>query len=301
MISETKEYDMDKDLKLEEKRERKFREFLRVFLRRKLVTISGVFIIFVFFVAIFADLIAPYNPTEQNLMRVLEGPSAAHWLGTDSLGRDVLSRIIYGARISMLVGIISVTLAAILGILLGMISGYLGGIIDAIISRIIDALITFPPIMLALGLGVAFGSGVWTVIGALVLGLTPTFARVMRGQVLSIKESDYIKASEVMGAKKLRIMIKHILPNCISPMIVLITLNLGVTILAEAALSFLGVGITPPTPAWGAMVSEGQRYLINNPILSFAPGMCVLLIVLAFNIVGDGLRDALDPRLRGSL
>lgn len=301
MISETKGREIDAGLTLKEKQDSKFRAFLRVLLRRKLVAISGMFIILVFFIAVFANQIAPYDPTNQNLMRALEGPSAAHWLGTDSLGRDVLSRIIYGARISMLVGILSVTLAAMLGIFLGMISGYLGGIIDAIISRFIDALITFPPIMLALGLGVAFGSGVWTVIGALVLGLTPAFARVMRGQVLSVKESDFIKASEVMGAKKLRTMVKHILPNCISPMIVLITLNLGVAILAEAALSFLGVGITPPTPAWGAMVSEGQRYLVNNPILSFAPGMCVLLIVLAFNIVGDGLRDALDPRLRGSL
>ncbi|ARK29929.1 ABC transporter permease [Halalkalibacter krulwichiae] len=277
------------------------RRFLKVFLGRKIVMFFGFILVAMVFVAIFADFIAPYDPYNQDLRNALQQPSAAHWLGTDNLGRDVLSRVIYGTRVSLLVGMVSVTIAVVAGVLLGIISGYFGGLIDTVISRIIDALLAFPGIILALSIGAVLGAGMWTVIVALAIALTPTFARLMRGQVLTVKEADYIKASEVIGASNFRIMLKHVLPNCLSPIIVLVTLNLGVAILAEASLSFLGIGITPPQAAWGAMVSEGQRYLVNNPILSFAPGGCVLLVVLAFNIVGDALRDALDPRLRGSI
>lgn len=278
-----------------------FRRFLKVFLGRKIVIVFGSILIAMVFIAIFADFIAPYDPYKQDLRNALKQPSAEHWLGTDALGRDVLSRIIHGARISLLVGIVSVSIALVVGVMLGIISGYFGGFLDTIISRIIDALLAFPGIILALSIGAVLGAGLWTVIVALAFALTPTYARLMRGQVLSVKEADYIKASEVIGAGTFRIMMKHVLPNCLSPIIVLITLNLGVAILAEASLSFLGIGITAPQAAWGAMVSEGQRYIVNNPILSFAPGGCVLLVVLAFNLVGDALRDALDPRLRGSI
>ncbi|WP_102346266.1 ABC transporter permease [Bacillus sp. Marseille-P3661] len=277
------------------------RRFLRVFLGRKIVIIFGAILIAMVFLALFAEFIAPYDPYKQDLRSALQQPSAAHWLGTDSLGRDVLSRIIYGARVSLLVGITSVGLSLVVGVFLGLISGYFGGIIDTVISRVIDALLAFPGIILALAVGAVLGAGTWTVIIALAISLTPKYARVMRGQVLTVKESDYIKAAEVIGSNNFRILIKHVLPNCFSPIIVLITLNLGVAILAEASLSFLGIGITAPEAAWGAMVSEGQRYLVSNPVLSFAPGGCVLLVVLAFNLVGDALRDALDPRLRGSI
>ncbi|MBU9723182.1 MULTISPECIES: ABC transporter permease [Bacillaceae] len=280
---------------------KELKRFLKVFLGRKIVIFFGLILLAVIFTAIFAEQVAPYDPYAQNLGNALQPPSAENLLGTDSLGRDVLSRVIFGARTSLIVGIISVSLAASIGVVIGLIAGYFGGIIDSIISRLIDAIIAFPAIILALAIGAVIGAGMWTVILALTIGLTPSYARVMRGQVLTVKEQEYIKASEVIGANNIRIMFKHVFPNCISPIIVLITLNLGVAILAEAALSFLGVGITAPQAAWGAMVSEGQRYLVSNPNLSFAPGVCVLLIVLAFNMVGDGLRDALDPRLRGSI
>lgn len=277
------------------------RKFLKVFLGRKIVITFAAILVFMVIVAIFANVIAPYDPYKQDLRNALQQPSMAHWLGTDSLGRDVLSRVIYGARVSLFVGIVSVFFAVIVGITLGIISGYFGGIIDSIISRFIDSLLAVPAIILALAIGAVLGAGMWTVIVALAITLAPSYARLMRGQVLTVKETDYIKAAEVIGSNNFRILLKHVLPNCISPIIVLITLNLGVAILAEASLSFLGIGITAPQAAWGAMVSEGQRYLVNNPILSFAPGGCVLLVVLAFNIVGDALRDALDPRLRGSI
>lgn len=277
------------------------RRFFRVFLSRKIVIIYGMIILAMFIMALFAEFIAPYDPYQQNLAKALQKPSMENWLGTDGLGRDVLSRIIYGARISLFVGCVSVLGAALIGILLGLISGYFGGFLDLVISRIIDALLSFPSLVLALAIGVALGSGMWTVIIALIFGLLPSFTRVMRGQVLSVKESDYIKAAEVIGSNNFRILMKHVLPNCISPIIVLISLNMGIAILSEATLSFLGVGITAPDAAWGAMVSEGQRYLLRNPILSFAPGLCIMLVVLAFNMVGDALRDALDPKLRGTI
>jgi peptide/nickel transport system permease protein len=282
-------------------RTNEFRRFLRVFLGRKVVIFGAVIILILIITAIFAPLFAPYDPYKQNLSEALQSPSRAHLLGTDPLGRDELSRIVYGTRISLLVGIISVGTAATIGMMLGLIAGYFGGFINTLIMRFIDALMAIPPIMLALAIAAALGGGLWNVMISLGISLIPTQARLMRGQVLTVKQADYITAGEVIGAGNLRIMLVHIFPNCLPPLIVLITLNLGVAILAEAALSFLGIGIRPPGAAWGSMVNDGYRYLLSNPILSFAPGFAIMLVVLAFNIVGDGLRDALDPRLRGTL
>jgi peptide/nickel transport system permease protein/oligopeptide transport system permease protein len=282
-------------------RTNEFRRFLRVFLGRKVVIFGTVIILILIITAIFAPLIAPYDPYKQNLSEALQSPSRAHLLGTDPLGRDELSRIVYGTRISLAVGIVAVGVAAIIGMMLGLVAGYFGGFINTVIMRFIDALMAIPPIMLALAIAAALGGGLWNVIISLGVSLIPTQARLMRGQVLTVKQSDYITAGEVIGAGNFRIMMVHIFPNCLPPLIVLITLNLGVAILAEAALSFLGVGIRPPGAAWGSMVNDGYRYLLSNPILSFAPGFAIMLVVLAFNIVGDGLRDALDPRLRGTI
>jgi peptide/nickel transport system permease protein len=282
-------------------RTNEFRRFLRVFLSRKVVIFGTVIILILIITAIFAPLFAPYDPYKQNLSEALQGPSRAHLLGTDPLGRDELSRIVYGTRISLAVGIVAVGVAAIIGMMLGLVAGYFGGFVNTVIMRFIDALMAIPPIMLALAIAAALGGGLWNVIISLGVSLIPTQARLMRGQVLTVKQSDYITAGEVIGAGNFRIMMVHIFPNCLPPLIVLITLNLGVAILAEAALSFLGVGIRPPGAAWGSMVNDGYRYLLSNPILSFAPGFAIMLVVLAFNIVGDGLRDALDPRLRGTI
>lgn len=282
-------------------RTNEFRRFIRVFFSRKVVVFGAVIIVMLIIVAIFAELISPYDPYQQNLREALQRPSWKHLLGTDPLGRDELSRIVYGTRISLAVGIIAVGVAALVGMTLGLIAGYFGGITNILIMRFIDALMAIPPIMLALAIGAAMGGGLGNLMISLGIALIPTYARLMCGQVLSVKQSDYITAGEVIGGSDLRIMLLHIFPNCLPPLIVLITLNLGTAILVEAALSFLGLGIRPPGAAWGSMVNDGYRYLLTNPILSFAPGLCVMLVVLGFNIVGDGVRDALDPRLRGTL
>lgn len=276
-----------------------FKRFLRVFLARKVVIVGLLVILALILVAIFAPVLAPHDPYEQNLANSLQKPSSEHLLGTDLLGRDVLSRIIYGSRVSLMVGIVVVLLGGTLGMAIGLISGYFGGVVDSILMRIMDAIIAIPMIVLAMALGAAMGGGITNVILALGIAITPTYARLMRGQVLSIKQQDYVIAGELTGASNLRNILVHVFPNSISPLIVLITMNLGMAILAEAGLSFLGLGIAPPGAAWGAMVNDGYRYLLAHPLLSVAPGLCVMIVVLAFNIVGDALRDALDPRLRG--
>lgn len=277
------------------------RRFLRVFFGRKVVAVGLFILIAVIIVAIFAPVIAPYDPYEVNFSAVLEGPSTQHLLGTDGVGRDTLSRIIYGARISLLVGIVSIGLSAVVGMSLGLIAGFFGGFVDAIIMRGIDVLMAFPTLLLALSIAAILGGGIRNVIIAIGLGLMSGFARLMRGQVLSVKENDYVTAARSMGSNSWLIMLQHVAPNCFPPLIVLITMQLGHAIIVEAGLSFLGIGITPPTAAWGAMTSEGFAFITINPVLAFAPGVAIMLVVFAFNMIGDGLRDALDPRLRGTL
>jgi len=277
-----------------------WKRFSRVFFARRLVIFGLLVLLLLAATAIFADLLAPYDPYKQDMRSTLQQPSSEHLLGTDSLGRDTLSRLIYGSRTTILVGFATTFSSAAVGTLLGLIAGYFSSkIINMIIMRIMDLLISFPMIILALFLSALLGGGIQNVIIALAISTLPSYARVMHGLTLSTKENDYIMAERAMGSSDLRIMLSHILPNALPPMIVLITLQLGTIILAEAGLSFLGIGIKPPGAAWGAMVNDGYRYLITNPMLSFAPGIAIMLVVFAFNMVGDGLRDALDPRLRG--
>jgi peptide/nickel transport system permease protein len=273
--------------------------FFRVFLGRKVVIPGLIIILAVTITAIFAPLLAPYNPYLPELDQKLLTPGPHHLLGTDSLGRDTLSRIIYGARTSLIVGVASVGIAAIIGVVLGLIAGYFGGIYYLVIMRFIDALMSFPMILLALLISALLGGGLKNIVLAIGVSLMSGYARLMCGQVLSVKERDYILAERSMGAANLRIMIRHIFPNCFPPLIVMMSMMLGSAILAEAGLSFLGIGIAPPGAAWGAMVNDGYRYILSIPLLSFAPGVCIMLVVFAFNMVGDGLRDALDPMLRG--
>jgi peptide/nickel transport system permease protein len=278
-----------------------FRRFRRVFFGRGVV-IFGMAVLLVFIiVAIFAPFLAPYDPYEPILGKGLLGPSKEHLLGTDALGRDTLSRIIYGSRTSLMIGLIVVFVAAIIGVSLGLVAGYYGGWVHTVIMRVIDALMAFPMILLALVIAALLGGGIKNVIIALTVGLVPVYARLMCGQVITGKENDYIMAGRAVGASNLRIMIRHLIPNCFPPLIVLVTMMLGATILAEAGLSFLGIGVEAPIAAWGSMVSDGRDYLLRAPILSFAPGLTLMLVVFSFNMVGDGLRDALDPRLRGVL
>jgi peptide/nickel transport system permease protein/oligopeptide transport system permease protein len=251
--------------------------------------------------AIFASWLAPYDPYRGNMRDALSQPSSKYLLGTDIQGRDVLSRLIYGTRTVLLVGFVTVSVAATAGVLLGISAGYFGGWVNTIIMRIMDALMGFPMLLLALLIAAVLGGGIWNVIIALGVATIPGYCRVICGLTLAIREEDYILAQKAQGSGNWRIIFRHILPNGLPPMIVLITLQLGSIILAEAGLSFLGIGIQPPGAAWGAMVYDGYKYLTVNPVLSFAPGLAIMLVVFAFNLVGDGLRDALDPKLRGLL
>jgi peptide/nickel transport system permease protein len=278
-----------------------FRRFMRVFLNRKIVMIGLAIIVIFIISAIFAPVIAPYNPNEQNVMNSLRQPGGAHLLGTDALGRDILSRVIYGSRTSLLIGITVVAVSAVVGMGLGLIAGYFGGWAYTIIMRVIDALMAFPMLVLALLIASMLGPGLNNIVIALSVGLIPIYARLMCGQVITVRENDYITAEHSLGSSSLRIMLNHIVPNCLPPLIVLITMMLGSIILAEAGLSFLGIGISATTPTWGSMVNDGRSYLLELPVLSFAPGLAIMLVVFGFNMVGDGLRDALDPRLRGKL
>jgi peptide/nickel transport system permease protein len=278
-----------------------WRRFRRVFFQRKIVFFGLLVLVLLGLAAILAPWLAPYDPYDTNMRNVLLQPNKAHLLGTDPLGRDTLSRLIYGTRTALLVGFTTVTFAAVAGMILGLIAGFFGGATNMIIMRIMDLLLSFPMIILALFIAALLGGGIQNVIIALGIGALPGYARVMHGLSLSIRENDYILAERAMGSSNARTMLAHILPNTLPPMIVLITIQLGSIILAEAGLSYLGIGIKPPGAAWGAMVNEGYRYLLTNPWLSFAPGLAIMLVVFAFNLVGDGLRDALDPRLRGLL
>ena len=282
-------------------RTNEFRRFLRVFFGRGLVIFGTVIIIIFLVISFFGPWIAPYDPNVQDLDQILVSPSGEHLLGTDYLGRDLISRLIYGARNSLMVGVVALGIASVVGMAAGLIAGYFGGWIYSVIMRLIDALMSFPMILLALLIASLLGGGLTNVMIALGIAMIPGYARLMCGLVLSAKESDYIMAGHSLGSNNWRMMFLHILPNCFPPIIVLITMQIGAAILAEAGLSYLGIGITPPAPAWGAMVNDGYRYLATIPLLSFAPGVAIMLVVFAFNMVGDGLRDALDPRLRGVL
>jgi ABC-type dipeptide/oligopeptide/nickel transport system permease subunit len=285
----------------ENERITEFQRFRRVFFGRVVVIFGFAVILLLILTAIFAPLLAPYNPYSQDLSITLQGPSRLHLLGTDEIGRDVLSRLIYGTRTSLMVGIVAVSVAAAIGITLGLISGYFGSWQDAVIMRIIDALMAIPGLVLALVFAAILGGGLFNIMIAVGVSMMPGYCRLMRGLVLAVKQSDFILAAHSLGARDIRIMTRHILPNCLPPLIVLVTLQLGMAILIEAGLSFIGIGISPPGAAWGSMVNEGYAFLQMNPVLSFAPGLAIMLVVLAFNLVGDGLRDALDPRLRGIL
>ncbi|MBS5062175.1 MAG: ABC transporter permease [Hungatella hathewayi] len=267
--------------------------------KRKVVIVSlGIIVVFALF-ALFSPLFAPYDPYAQDLTKILAPVSAQHWLGTDEYGRDLLSRIIYGSRIAFIVGVLSALLAAVVGVLIGLVSGYFMGAIDAVLQRIMEAMMSVPSIILAMALVAVFGNDLIFLSIILGVSMVPTFARMMRGQVMVVRELDYVEASRLCGNGGIKTMLCHILPNCISPILVLISQNIGIAILTEASLSYLGVGVTPPTASWGQMVSAGYSYLTSNPVFALAPGCAIVILVLAFNIFGDGLRDAIDPRLNG--
>jgi ABC-type dipeptide/oligopeptide/nickel transport system permease subunit len=269
---------------------------LRRLRQTRLVNFGLVILGLVVLCAIFAPVISPYDPLKQDYLAIAQAPSSAHWLGTDDLGRDVLSRIIYGSRVSLQVGAISVAIAVVFGAVLGLLSGYMGGVVDEVIMRFVDAVQAFPGLILALGLTAALGPSIRNVMIAIGFISSPTIARLARAQTLSIRESEYVSAARVSGASASRIISRHIWPNATSPIIVQATLLVATAIVTEASLSFLGVGVQPPTPSWGSMLRTGSQYLEVAPWLAFAPGVAIFLTVLSFNFIGDGLRQVLDPR-----
>jgi peptide/nickel transport system permease protein len=248
--------------------------------------------------AVLAPLVSPYDPDLQTWNAVRKAPSALHWFGTDDVGRDVLARVIYGARASLLAGVISVAIALLVGVPVGLISGYLGGFIDAVFSRITDALLACPFLILAIALAAFLGPSLGNAMIAIGITTTPLFIRLTRGQVMAVKVEDYVEAARAVGNPHWRIALVHIMPNILPALLVQATLSIAAAIIAEAALSFLGLGQQPPAPSWGSMLNAAQRFLVSAPWMAIWPGLAIFLTVLSFNLVGDGLRDALDPRSR---
>jgi len=292
---------IDADFSVAPPRISEWRRLRKVFFSRGTVAVGFSILLLVVFMAVFAPFLAPHDPYEIGVADSLIQPNRHHLLGSDLLGRDTLSRLIYGSRTALMVGFMTVGISSAVGICLGLISGYFGGILYMLIMRCIDAVMCFPMLLLALVMAAVLGGGIQNVIIALSVATIPHYTRITCGMALSVRENDYVKASQLIGAGDGFIMLRHVLPNILHPLLVLMTMQLGSLILAEASLSFLGIGIEPPGAAWGAMVNDGYKHLLRNPVLSFAPGLTIMMTVFAFNMVGDGLRDALDPRLRGLL
>ena len=270
----------------------------RVLFRNQLTTIGTVLTLLTILMAAFAPFIASHDPLRTNVRNRLQPPSAEHWMGTDDAGRDIYSRAIYGARVSVRVGYSVVALTTLFGLIIGVAAGYYRWL-DGILMRSMDALMAFPSIFLAIAILAALGPSEANVVWALTITLTPSTARIVRGVVLGLRDLDFVNAARGLGARDLRILLRHVVPNSLAPLIVQSTFVLGVAILSEAGLSFVGVGTPPPTPSWGNMLADAKRYLFVAPWMSYFPGLFIVFGVLGLNLLGDGLRDALDPRMRG--
>lgn len=275
------------------------REKLRRMARQnKLAAFSAVLIALVLLLAVFAPLVAPYGEAEQDVLARLQPPSAAHWFGTDELGRDVLSRILYGSRLSLAIGILPSVISLVIGIVLGLLAGYFGGWADYVIMRLADVMLSVPSLLLAMVVMYTLGSSTVNLFVALSMVGWASVARVVRSQTLSLKESEYVEAAQSIGVSRFNIMRRHILPNCVPSLIVLFTLNVPAAILSESSLSFLGIGAQPPAASWGLMVNQSKQFLFTQPWLALAPCVAIMVVVLAFNFLGDGLRDVLDPYMK---
>nr|WP_019367206.1 ABC transporter permease [Pseudomonas luteola] len=270
--------------------------FLAKFLKNKGAVIGAAILLLFVLAAVLAPWIAPHDPLKANFLAVRKAPSALYWLGTDELGRDLFSRLLWGARSSLLAGGVSVAIAMAIGVPLGLIAGYFGGALDALISRIMEALLSCPFLVLAIALGAFLGPSLTNAMIAIGLSAMPIFARLTRGQVLSIKHEDYLEGARAIGLPDRWIVLRYVLPNVLSPLVVQATLTIASAILAEASLSFLGLGQQPPAPSWGSMLNTAKNFMEQAPWMSIAPGVAIYITVLCFNLLGDGLRDALDPK-----
>lgn len=269
----------------------------RRFLRHRAALAGALFVLLLGCAGALAPQVAPYDPLAQNLGAILATPSLAHPLGTDDLGRDVLTRVIFGARLSLAASVMAAAIAVGLGVPLGLVAGYVGGAVDGVIMQVYDALQTIPALVLAMAIAATLGPGLFNVMVAVGVIFAPRFARLVRGQTLAAREEAFVESARAVGASHARILARHVLPNVVSPILVQVSISIAFALLAETSLSFLGVGIRPPVPSWGADVGRGYRFMRLAPWLVFMPGMAILLTTLAFNFVGDGLREAFDPRL----
>lgn len=281
-----------------EKRLESIRSFSEKFFHNKIAVVGAAIVMMYVFVALFAPILAPYDPYEIQLDSKLESPSWEHWMGTDDKGRDILSRIIYGSRLSMGVGFAAVLFGSFFGIIMGLVAGYYGGWVDSVISRVLDVMLAFPGILLALAIISALGPSLFNVTVAVGVFSVPLFARIARGSTMELRHLEYIDAVRSLGAHDGIIIFRHIFPNILSPLIIQGTLRLATAILSAAGLSFLGLGAQPPSSEWGTMLSSGRDFLFSAPYVAIFPGLAIALLVMGFNLFGDGLRDALDPRMK---
>lgn len=279
-----------------------YKAFMKRLISNKASAVGGILILLFVFTSIIISLFGPsiltYDPVKVDVLNKLQPPSKEHWFGTDNFGRDIFTRILYGMPLTLKVGFFSVTMGGIIGVVLGMVSGYFGGMVDTIIMRLMDILLAFPGILLALAIVSVLGGSLTNVIIAVSIFSVPAFARIVRGSTLSVRKLEYIDAMRALGASNIRIIFKHILPNVMSPIIVQVTLRIATAILTASGLSFLGLGAQPPEPEWGAMLNDGRTYMNSAPHIILFPGIMIVIVVLAFNIFGDGLRDALDPKMK---
>lgn len=268
------------------------------FKRNRMALFGLSILLILILIAVFAPLVAPYGFDEQNLREAMQSPSGKHLLGTDNLGRDIFSRLVYGSRISLFVGLIAVAIGAAFGGMIGAVAAYYGGITDTVLMRVIDIMMSIPSMILAIAICASLGPGLVNTMIAVGFSSVPTYARVVRSAVLTVKQQEYIEASRAIGAGSRVIILKHIIPNCMAPIIVQASLGVGNAILSAASMSFIGLGIQPPVPEWGAMLSAGRTYIRDFPQMVVFPGLCIMITIFSLNLAGDGLRDALDPRLK---
>jgi peptide/nickel transport system permease protein len=288
----------DASLAVTLKKRGQFREILRRFAKNKAAVLGFAVILVMVVCSLFPAVIAPYGYDDQQLSRRFVSPGKEYLFGTDEFGRDIFSRVVYGCRISLSIGLVSVTISCLLGIILGCVAGYYGDLVDNILMRIVDIMLAIPNILLALSIVAALGTGFFNLMLAIGIGAVPGYARIVRASILSVKEQEFVEAARATGAGDLRIIMQHILPNCMAPIIVQATMSIANAVLSAAALSFIGLGINPPTPEWGAMLSAGRSYIRDYWFVVTFPGLAIMITVFAFNLFGDGLRDALDPRLK---
>ena len=280
------------------KKRRQLPEVWRRFRKNKRAVVGGILVIIILLSGIFAPFLTPYEPNVQNRMEINKGPSWEHLCGTDNYGRDIFTRILYGARISMIVGWIAVLTSCLLGGTLGAIAGYYGGKVDNVIMRFMDIFLAIPNILLNISITAALGGGLVNMLIAMGISSTPTYCRTLRAEILKVRDQEFVKAARAAGASDMLIIVKHIIPNCLAPMIVRITMSIGSAILSCASLSFIGLGISPPTAEWGSMLASGREFIRTAPHICTFPGLAIMLTVLALNLMGDGIRDAFDPKMK---